>query len=76
MNDQHEENIARADRAGMGVQVYRGATGQQGEPLEQVLGDLICDLHHFCDAEDVDWTRVMARGLNHYETELEEYPNG
>ena len=39
---------------------------------ETVLGDLLADLMHFCDARGTDFDSALERGRNHHSEEIEE----
>jgi hypothetical protein len=39
---------------------------------EEVIADLMCDLHHLADSLRVDWTQAGTRAARHYGAELEE----
>lgn len=49
--DERERNRIRAEFAAIAVQRYAARVGGgHGEPLETVIGDLLTDLRHLCDA--------------------------
>ena len=37
---------------------------------EVMLRDLLCDLMHFCDANDLDFHKELGRASRHYEDEI------
>jgi hypothetical protein len=42
------------------------------EDVEQAISDLLCDLHHLADVNDLDWEVLIDRGDMHYVAEVEE----
>lgn len=64
-----KRNGQRALLAGIAAKAYADH-GSQGEPLETVLLDLLCDLHHLCDATGLDFESLRERGFRHYQAEI------
>lgn len=58
------------------IQRYRAAVGGEGEPLETTLTDLLADLRHWCDANDVDFAEAAFRSRTHYEGEIPDTERG
>ena len=72
-------NNTRADWAAEVLYLYAAVRDRwrfdQLEPKDQedVLSDLLADLHHFADREDLDFTAAISQALWHYDHERE-YP--
>ena len=49
-----------------------GQTDDLTTDPETVLGDLLADLMHFCDARGTDFDSALERGRNHHRAEIEE----
>jgi hypothetical protein len=65
-------NERRAQWARTALESFARQTGQSIDLPDgdaEVIGDLLCDLHHWADAHDVLWDQAMARGEMHYEAE-------
>lgn len=45
---------------------------QTGTDREDALGDLLCDLMHWADHSDFDFTAALDRARDHYQAELVE----
>lgn len=45
--------------------------GADGEPVETVIGDVLGDFMHLCDAVKVDFERVLERAYGDHAAELE-----
>ena len=70
-------NELRAEAAGMALQAYSLAKGMSLEepPLSELelLTDLITDLLHWCDRDDLDFHKALWMARFHHEEErLEE----
>lgn len=71
MNNQRR--IYTASRA---VDAYKEAKGDRGdryaeEPIEDVLGDLLTDLRHFCADRELDFAKLVWRSEYHFDAESE-----
>jgi hypothetical protein len=65
-------NDRRARWAREALETFARQSGQSADLLDgdtEVIGDLLCDLHHWADAHDVLWDQALARGEMHYEAE-------
>lgn len=67
-------NETRAQWAAEALKAFRRETGQSlddPESREEVLGDILCDLRHWCDHQEppVDFKRASWRGKSHYRAE-------
>lgn len=59
-------NDERASWARQALDVFKRATGCEEEGA---VGDLLCNLMHFCDRAGVDFLSEMGRAVQHYEQE-------
>lgn len=66
MEPTNEERASWAQRA---IDAFEVATNMEGEPLETVVGDLLANLMHLCDAEDLDFGHLLARARYNHEAE-------
>lgn len=64
-------NNQRAEWAGEALRKFQRDTSCD-EDDETVLGDLLCDLMHWCDREKVDFHVALRRGQDHYREETTE----
>lgn len=66
-----KENKRRGGNALEAVIVYakRGSMTVNGDGLETVLSDMLCDLAHLCDQKGVEIGECLRRGLDHYNAE-------
>jgi hypothetical protein len=65
-------NDRRAQWARGALEAFVRQTGQSIDLPDgdtEVIGDLLCDLHHWADAHDVMWDVALALGEMHYEAE-------
>lgn len=67
-SDLEEKNEERAGWAAIAVQAFMDKTGSE---LEYAVGDLLCDLRHFCDYHGIDFDDENANGRGHYEAETD-----
>lgn len=65
-HDPEQMNEQRADWAGTAVDVFQTITGTEDE---NKVADFLCNLRHWCDRNDVDFERELARGWEMYEVE-------
>jgi hypothetical protein len=64
-------NLERANIAGEAVGLLVTKTGISGEDSETQVSDLLANLMHYCDVNDVDFQSALARGADNYQSELE-----
>lgn len=64
-------NLLRAYWAEQAITVFRALSGTD---LEDALGDLLCDLMHWADAQGYDFALALARAEDHHEAEHEGAP--
>lgn len=62
----HPTNTDRAQWAEKAIQAFMDETGTD---REDALADLLCNLHHWCDAEGLDFLKEYQRGMVHYAVE-------
>jgi hypothetical protein len=62
-------NADRAKWAGSALQRFRKTTGADHE---DALGDLLCDLMHWSDANNFDFGLALSRARGHYAGEIVE----
>jgi hypothetical protein len=63
-------NKTRAVRAGCALHTYKD--GECMAPSE-VLSDLLCDLQHYADSRELDFSACLERGNNnHYQERLDD----
>lgn len=67
-------NEDRAGWAQVAVDAFAAETNMDaaGEDMQTVMGDLLADLMHLCQQNDIDFERILATGKMHFEAELEE----
>ncbi len=64
--DPEGENDHRAEWAGEALEAFRAQTGtEQGDSV----ADLICDLHHWCDRNNMNFQQQVGRAKGMYEDE-------
>jgi hypothetical protein len=61
-------NDRRAYWAGEALKTFRHITGTDHECC---VADLICDLQHWCDRNDVDFNNEVRLAASHYRYEVE-----
>ncbi|MGA3101405.1 MAG: hypothetical protein ABSD61_06060 [Terracidiphilus sp.] len=59
-------NKDRAERAAAALRHHQSFTGSLDEDS---LGDLLCDLHHWCDRENGNFESALDRARQHYDAE-------
>lgn len=65
-------NEERASRAALTMQYYSCVSGNDGEPEQETLTDLLTDLRHFCAQAGVDINQAFRLAEMHYEAEIDE----
>jgi hypothetical protein len=71
-HDPHNRNNERADTASEALRQFQLVTGTDDE---DALGDLLCNLIHWCDRNNFDFEAALLRARMHYEAETEEAPS-
>ena len=69
-DDLAHDRLLRASWGACAAEAYGNRTGVHREPVETVLGDLVCDLMHLASACGVQWESVQATARMHYEAEV------
>lgn len=65
-----DDNNLRAEIAGVALRAYAEHRNSLDHDPTEVLGDMLNDLRHLCDALDVDFDGLAASDI-HYACELE-----
>ncbi len=63
------DTITNKDRSGLAqqaVEAFATATGMEAEPEEAVIGDLLCDLMHYCEQNGVEFDDCLGSARMHY----------
>lgn len=58
-------NKTRADFVAEGLRSFTDAC-QMSEPVEDVVADFLCDLHHFCDGHGLNLATLLDRAKANY----------
>jgi len=66
------KNSDRAEWAEQAVQTFKEGTRMRGEDEETIIGDLLCDLMHYCRINGWDFADLMERAESHFEIEIVE----
>lgn len=64
--DPEKMNGDRAEWAGAALRHFQCSTGTE---YEDSLGDLLCDLMHWCDRNNFDFEAALFRAQGHYAAE-------
>jgi hypothetical protein len=61
-------NHRRAATARVGILAFARATGLsvENDGLETVVGDLLCNIRHFCDEKNLDFDALLDHADGHY----------
>ena len=77
MSAHERTNADRADSAHIALRAYSADTRHDGseirdqEEMAEVLGDLLCDLHHLADSRGLKWGELTERGEMHHTHEVD-----
>ena len=63
----HPDNEDRANWAQKSLALFSDLTGEDNP--QEAISDLICDLHHLADREEVDWDLAMRCADGNYQDE-------
>ncbi len=66
--DPEEKNDERAEWAHACIELFRQQTGAD---LEDALCDLLADLAHWCDRNNLNFVAELRRGRFHYDEETD-----
>jgi hypothetical protein len=64
--DPEEMNNDRAQWAAEAIYAFQRVTGTEDQ---DALGDLLCDLMHWCDRNGCEFEAALSRARMHYEAE-------
>jgi len=65
-------NEERAHRGASALQYYCDVSGNEGEPEQEMLTDLLTDLRHLSTSQGLDFEQSARMAQMHYEAETEE----
>ncbi len=65
-------NRERASQASHALDEYAEHTGNEDEDRKTVIIDLLSDLMHLCEIEDIDFDSCLWHANDHYTTESNE----
>ncbi len=65
-----EDNTTRAQFAALAVKAFGDRVAPRGEDTETLIGDLLADLMHLCDAAGIDFDSCLHMGNRHYDAEI------
>jgi 8-oxo-dGTP pyrophosphatase MutT (NUDIX family) len=69
--DPERQNNDRAAWAEVALRAFAEETGlkPEADEWETVVGDLLADIAHFCDRNDLDFLEIVNRSRRHYSAE-------
>ncbi len=75
-DDAQEDNTTRAQFAALAVRAFADRVCPGGEEIETLVGDLLANLMHLCDAAGISFDGCLGTANMHYEAEItgEDYP--
>lgn len=62
-------NIRRANRAAVAVEAYLNIEGVDGILIQETVTDMLTDLWHLCDRENMSQLEIMGLSFKHYKAE-------
>ena len=65
-------NAERAGWARTAIGAFAFETNMRGEDLDTKIGDLLCNLIHLCDEEDLNFDDLVANAHDHHWHETRE----
>lgn len=65
-------NLDRANVAGEGIDLFAARTGISDEDGETRVRDMLANIMHYCDVNDVDFKNAFCRANDNYEAEVEQ----
>lgn len=65
-------NKKRAKRAVVALKAYLDGAPAKQVQVDELIADLLADLHHLCDEENIDFVAINERADSHYDMETEE----
>lgn len=66
------DNQTRAERIDAALSAYRAHVGDGPAEPDEAVTDLLTDLRHYCDRENLTLTELNRIAETHYEAELAE----
>jgi hypothetical protein len=66
------KNADRAEFANWALESYREVTNSTAEDMESAISDLLCDIRHLADSEDLCFEGMLSSSYTHYEAEIDE----
>jgi hypothetical protein len=66
-------NNERAGWARVGVKAFAKRTGIGDDDIATQVSDLLADLMHLADLEQLDWEDIVRRADGHYQAEVAEF---
>lgn len=66
---QSSENVRRVAQARRAVKFFTVDSGNEGEPLRDIMIDLMADLMHLAKKEKIDVVRLVEMAHDHFTTE-------
>ena len=73
-DDAQEDNTVRAQFAALAVRAFADRVCPGGEEIETLIGDLLANLMHLCDAAGIDFDDRLRNGRRHYDAEVHDEP--
>jgi hypothetical protein len=70
-------NDERVQLADLAIQAFQQKCFRLPEDPDTVVSDLLCDMHHWCDSQGLDFEEMLYRASQHYaaETAMTIYEN-
>ncbi len=65
-------NCDRAFDAARAIELHSDLTAIHNEDALTQVSDLLCNLHHYCNKNGIDWGCAVERGKMHAEAEQQE----
>lgn len=69
MTETSKTNLNRAEWARTAVDAFAREVGNDNEPLEVSINDLICDLGHLADREQLDFVAILTKAVAFWKIE-------
>lgn len=69
VRSQREAERANSKRAAFALEAVSAYPANDGEPLEIVMGDLLVDMRHLADQQQIPWDALLEHVAMHYNAE-------
>lgn len=69
-DDAVQDNTTRAQFAALALKSFSDRVSPLGEELPTLIGDLLANLMHLCDAAGIDFKDRLRNGRMHYDAEI------